>query len=113
MNPRQDRLLQITESLLAKTAAKKKPKNAEKPKRGGTNLWKYTCPETEKDFYLTEKKTTVRSPYTGKNFSAKPEKDTLSEVGKELKQDAAAAKNQSKKASLLSILRGDHDLESL
>ena len=44
------------------------------------------------DFYLPEKKTTVKSPYSGKSFSAKPEKFTMGDVGKELKTDAKAEK---------------------
>ena len=64
------------------------------------NLWKYVCPETGKDFYLPEKKMSVRSPYTGKTFTAKPDKDTLSDVGKELKQDQAAAKEKTAATNL-------------
>ena len=71
-----ERAQQVTGSIEDRTAA--------------MNLWKYTCPETDKDFYLTEKKTTIRSPYTGKTFTSKPEKDTLGDVGKELKKDQAA-----------------------
>lgn len=101
------KLLGFAERIMEKTAAKADSK------RGGANLFRYTCPETGKDFYLTEKKTSVKSPYTGKNFSAKPEKDTLSEVGKELKDDALAEKNKkleeknkSKKAALEEFLKG-------
>ena len=69
-------------------------------KTAAAALWKYTCPETSKDFYLPEKKTTIKSPWTGKSFSTKPEKDTMSEVTQELKSDAAEAKaRKSKKAS--------------
>lgn len=51
-------------------------------------LWQYTDEEGN-EFYLPEKKTgTIRSPYTGKSFTAKPVKSTLSDVGKELKLDA-------------------------
>lgn len=84
MHPRQASLLVQVESLVEKTAAK--------GKSGAPVLWLYTCPETNKDFYLPEKKTTVKSPFTGKSFSAKPQKSSLSEVGKELKEDAAAEK---------------------
>jgi hypothetical protein len=102
MHPRQAKLLNFSAAILDKTAAKAGKR------RGGANLWKYVCPETEKDFYLPVKQTTVRSPYTGKSFTAKPEKDTLADVGKELKNDAKAEK-ASKKAALLDILNGDFE----
>lgn len=55
-------------------------------------LWKYTD-EEGKDFYLTEKRTgTVRSPQSGKSFTAKPERFSLSDVGKELKEDGSKTK---------------------
>lgn len=86
------RLQEITASLLNRMAARKaSPKKSEK-RQSGTNLWKYTCPETEKDFYLPVKQVTVKSPFTGKSFSAKPEKDSLSEVGKNLKEEAKTKK---------------------
>lgn len=51
-------------------------------------LWQYTDEEGN-EFYLPEKRTgTIRSPYTGKSFTAKPVKFTLSDVGKELKLDS-------------------------
>jgi hypothetical protein len=49
-------------------------------------MWKYVCPETNKTFYLTEKRMTIRSPFTGKTFTTRPERYTLSDVGKELRQ---------------------------
>lgn len=55
-------------------------------------LWKYTDAEKGKDFYLKSRKVTVRSPWTGKTFSAKPEKETLTNVGKELKEEGAKTK---------------------
>lgn len=105
MHPRQASLLNYSATLLSKMAAKSPAKQS------GTNLWKYTCPESGQDFYLPSKKTTVRSPYTGKSFTAKPEKDTLTEVGKELKEDAKAQKAapKSKKATLLDLLNGQSD----
>ena len=57
-----------------------------------TVLWKYTD-EDGKDFYLSEKKVgTLKSPHTGKSFTAKPERSSLSDVGKELKEDDAKVK---------------------
>ena len=57
-----------------------------------TVLWKYTD-EDGKDFYLSEKRVgTLKSPYTGKSFTAKPERYSLSDVGKELKEEDAKVK---------------------
>ena len=80
MHPLQSRLLQ--EALQLKVAA------------AAPVLWKYTDPEG-KEFYLTEKKTTVRSPYSGKSFSVKPERSTISEVSKDLREEAKADKTAS------------------
>lgn len=77
MHPIQAKLLAETKQLLEKTAA--------------AVLWKYSDPEGQ-DFYLSNRQTTIHSPYSGKTFTAKPEKFPLSEVSKELKEDAAAAK---------------------
>ncbi len=87
MHPRQAALLAKANDF---TAAKKK--QTEQQKSSAPLLWKYVDPESGKDFYLTEKKTTVRSPYSGKMITVKPEKLNLSGVGKELKEDAKAAK---------------------
>lgn len=73
MHPAQQTLLRQAESL--------------NDKLGGTSpMWKYVCPETNKTFYLTEKRMTIRSPFTGKTFTTRPERYTLSDVGKELRQ---------------------------
>lgn len=51
-----------------------------------TNLWKYTDEEGN-DFFLKEKKTgTIRSPFTGKSFTAKPTRETMGDVAKALKE---------------------------
>ena len=52
-----------------------------------TSLWKYTDPDTGKTFYLTERVMTIRSPWTGKTFTTHPEKTTLSDVGKDLREE--------------------------
>ena len=53
-------------------------------------LWKYTDPDGG-SFYCDKRQVgAMKSPITGKTFPAKPEKFTLSEVGKELKLDKAA-----------------------
>ena len=89
MHARQASVLQVTNDLVTKLAAKKQQAT---PKTSVPILWKYTDPDSGSDFYLTEKKTTVKSPYSGKSFSAKPEKFNMGDVTKELKQDAKAQK---------------------
>jgi hypothetical protein len=79
-------LLNHAQDLVEKTAAKGRGKSAL------PILWKYTDPDSGSDFYLTEKKVTVKSPYSGKSFSTKPEKFTMGDVSKELKGDAKAEK---------------------
>jgi hypothetical protein len=77
IDPKQALLARVT-SLVERTSA--------------TILWKYTD-EDGKDFYLSEKKVgTLKSPYSGKSFTAKPERSSLSDVGKELKEDDAKVK---------------------
>ena len=101
MHPRQARLITAAENIAEKTAAK--------GKAGAPVLFKYVDGESGKDFYLTEKKTTVKSPWSGKTISVKPEKFTMGDVAKEVKEDAAAPKSpKSKKAALLDLLGGDH-----
>lgn len=100
MHPRQARLITAAENIAEKTAAK--------GKSGAPTLFKYTDPDTNQDFYLPEKKTTVKSPWSGKSISVKPEKFTMGDVAKEVKEDAAAAKStKSKKAALIALLRGE------
>lgn len=52
-------------------------------------LWKYVdeTGDSPKNFYLEEKKTTVRSPYTGKTFTTRPKRHTPAQVGQEMKKD--------------------------
>jgi hypothetical protein len=68
------------------------------PRTSAAVLYKYTCPETGKDFWTESKMTSIRSPFTGKTFATKPEKSSLGDVGKEIKKDQDAAKGK-KKAS--------------
>lgn len=99
MHPRQASLITAAEDIAEKTAAK--------GKSGAPTLFKYTDPDTNQDFYLPEKKTTVKSPWSGKSISVKPEKFTMGDVAKEVKEDAAAAKStKSKKAALIALLQG-------
>ena len=87
MHPRQASLIQQAKATLETLHTAAAP----------PSLWKYTCPETGNEFWTKVKKTTIRSPFTGKNFSAKPDKDTVSEVSKDLKLD----REQSKKATVI------------
>jgi len=89
MHPRQATALAKINDLESRIAAKKQQSGA---KTAVPTLWKYTDPDSGTDFYLTEKKTTVKSPYSGKSFSAKPEKFNMGDVTKELKTDAKAEK---------------------
>lgn len=82
MHPRQASLLVASDDILDRIAAKK-------PTALGTPiLWKYVDPETQQEFFLAERKTTVKSPYTGKSFSTRPEKMTIPAVGKEMKEES-------------------------
>lgn len=84
MHPRQLELLGAVQSLTEKTAAKTPDK-----KSGPVLLWKYTDPDGN-NFYLEAKKTTVKSPFSGKSFSARPERHTPAQVGKEMKDEQKA-----------------------
>lgn len=53
-------------------------------------LWKYTLDDLE--VFLLKKITSIRSPLSGKTFTVKPERVSLSEVGKELKTESKAEK---------------------
>lgn len=80
MHPRQATLLNQASDLTEKLAAK----------TPGTALWEYTDPEGNV-FYLKEKKTTVKSPYNGKGFTAKPKKFTPAQVGQEMREEKQEA----------------------
>lgn len=96
MHPCQASVLAQANDLVNRLAAKKQTEK--KQQAGGKTavptLYKYTDPDSGQDFYLPEKKTTVKSPYTGKSFSTKPEKSTMGDVSKELKSDAKAEKGK-------------------
>ncbi len=85
MHPHQSHLLEEATRLTAVLAAKK-PAGDKKQGQGAVMLWKYVDPEGN-TFYLEEKKTTVKSPYSGKSFSARPERHTPTQVGQEMKQE--------------------------
>jgi hypothetical protein len=52
-------------------------------------LWEYTDPDGKK-FFLEERVHTVRSPFSGKTFPARPERLTPSGVGQELREEMHA-----------------------
>ncbi len=84
-----------------KTASDKEPLKANALQERANNLlqrvaasilWMYTD-EDGKDFYLsTRRRGTIRSPYTGKAFTADAKRATMGEVGKELKEDEVKIK---------------------
>lgn len=91
MHPRQASVITQAADLADRLAAKKKPaeqKQQAGAKAGAPTLFKYTDPETGQDFYLPEKRTTVKSPWSGKSLSVKPVKFNMGDVAKELKSDA-------------------------
>lgn len=82
MHPRQASLAAQATVLSEKTAA-------EKRSEGGPMIWwKYTDPDGAV-FYMEAKKTTVKSPITGKSFSARPERFSPAQVGKDMKEESA------------------------
>jgi hypothetical protein len=58
-----------------------------------TYMWKYKDPEGN-TFYLDEKKMTLKSPWSGKTFSARPERFTPAQMGKVLKEEGAASTSE-------------------
>lgn len=78
MHPKQASLLNQAQNLNDKLAA---------TRTAATVLWKYVD-EDGKEYYLPEKLTRTRSPYTGKSVSAKPTRMSMSDVAGELKEDA-------------------------
>ncbi len=81
MHPRQTELLRTAGDLAEKLAAKQAAPI-------GNFLWKYTDPDG-KEFYLRDKKMVVRSPYSGKSFSAKPVRENMGALAKGLREDVA------------------------
>ena len=59
------------------------------PKQAGAALWKYVDP-TGGEFFITAVGSpirTVHSPFTGKTFTAKPIKMTVSQLGGEVREE--------------------------
>jgi hypothetical protein len=86
MHPLQAQLIEYAADVTDKVAAVGDPLTGATPR-----LWQYVDPEGG-EFYLPEKLLTLHSPYTGKTFTTKPEKSTLSDVGKHLKEKAKQAR---------------------
>lgn len=86
MHPRQASILAEAQAVSERLAGQQ-PKQAAAPV-----LWKYedNTGDVPKVFYLEEKKVSVRSPFTGKVFPAKPKRHTPAQVGQEMKEDAKA-----------------------
>ncbi len=103
MHPRQASLLNFSESVMSRVAKRGGKKQSE-AKQGGANLFEYTCSKDEShQFYLTVKQTSgVKCPLCAAKAGGRPEKETLADLGKELK-------NKGKKAALMDILAGMDD----
>jgi len=99
MHPKQASLLNHAAEVMERFAAKKK-ESEKKQGLGQVFWWKYTDPDGN-IFYLEERKTTVKSPISGKSFSSRPIKFTPAQVSKEMKEDAKAeaAPSASKEAA--------------
>lgn len=82
MHPRQASLLTQADDLTEKIAGKKPVAI------GAPVLWKYVDPDTQQSFYLHDRKMTIKSPWTGKSFTTRPEKMTIPAVGKDMKEVA-------------------------
>ncbi len=79
---------------------------APEAKTAAATLWKYTDGEGKVFFLETKTLTPLRSPYSGKTFTPKPERSPLSEVGKELK--VASGFDASTEAAQLLERGGQH-----
>lgn len=84
MHPRQASLLVEAEAVLSRFMSRTGV--AAPPAGGPVVLWQYEDPDGQK-FFLEVKKTTVKSPFSGKSFSARPVRHTPAQVGKELKDE--------------------------
>lgn len=82
MHPKQSSLLARAEVVVATLT-----------REAAVVLWKYTDPDNGKEFYLKERRKTVKSPWSAKNFTTTPERFSIGDVGKELKADDAKVKN--------------------
>ena len=85
MHPRQEVALGEVRHVLAKLSGTIAARTAAAP-MGPAVLWKYQDPDGNQ-FYLEMKRTTIKSPFTGKSFSVRPERYTPAQVGKELQSE--------------------------
>lgn len=77
MHPRQQRLAKMAASVqdsIMKTAA--------------PILWEYET-EDGKKFYLEERLTVVRNPFTGKSMTVRPKKKTMQSITKDLQDEGS------------------------
>ncbi len=82
MHPGQKTLQARAGELMGKVAGGKKQEAAASPM-----LWKYTDPDGN-EFWLKSKRMTVKSPFSGKSFAAKPQREPPSELGRDLREEA-------------------------
>ena len=80
--------LHTRQANLLKSAEETIKKLSQTEKTAGVVLWQYQDPTTGGEFYLTERLMTVRSPFTGKTFTTRPLKMTVSQVAKDLREEA-------------------------
>jgi hypothetical protein len=99
MHPRQASVLAQAKEVSARISGQAKEAAA-------PVLWKYEDPEGH-NFYLEEKKVSIRSPYTGKVFTAKPKRHTPAQVGQEMKEDAKAEAAAPKVAAFVNPFEND------
>lgn len=94
MHPRQASLLTEASEVADRTAGKQPETQKQALSGGQAILWKYTDPDG-KVFYLEEKLMTgLKSPFSGRSFTSKPERHTPQQVGKEMKEDAKVASTE-------------------
>jgi len=82
MDPVQTKLASLATETMEKLAAK-----AGKKQGAGAKLWEYVDPDGKK-FWLEEKRVSVKSPFTGKTFSSKPQRATPASLGQEIREDS-------------------------
>jgi hypothetical protein len=88
-NPCQREIVGRANRIAEKIAAKKKPA----ADSGPAVLWEYTDDEGNV-FYLTEKHTTAKSPFTGKPVKGKPSKTLPAQMGAKLKEKKAGLEDE-------------------
>lgn len=87
MHPRQASLLTRASEVAERTAVK------QGAAAQTTLMWQYKDPDGNV-FYLPKRKTTIKSPFTGKSFTTMPTRFTPNQLIKEVKEQAAEAKGK-------------------